>query len=223
MKKIKITSEGAYILGQILLAFGTALVTAADFGVSMVVAPAYLISEKVPFLTFGMAEYTFQAFLLCVMCLIIRHFRVKYLLSFVTAVLYGCLLDLDLWLLSFGGEYGFIMRCVLYAAGIVITAIGVAFFFNTYLPMGVYELFVKEVSDRFSFNIGKFKMFYDCSSLAVACVMSVIFFGLWPLRGIGAGTVICAFVNGAIISAFAKLMSKRCDFTPAFNAPAWLK
>ena len=54
MKKIRITGEGAYVLGQIFLAWGAALITAANFGVSMVVAPAYLISEKIPFLTFGM-------------------------------------------------------------------------------------------------------------------------------------------------------------------------
>lgn len=223
MKKLKITAEGAYVLGQILLALGTALVASANFGVSMVVAPAYLISEKVPFLTFGMAEYTFQALLICVICLILRRFRIKYLLSFVTAFIYGCLLDLDMQLISLGGDFSLAARCGLFAAGVILTAVGVAFFFNTYLPPGVYELFVKEVSGHFRLDIGKFKIAYDCTSLAVACVMSVIFFGVWPLRGIGVGTVTCAAVNGAIISAFSKLMQKKCDFAPLFDPPKWLK
>ena len=52
--------ELAYFLGIIVLAFGTALMEKADFGISMVVAPAYLIhlkvSEYVPFFSFGMSE-----------------------------------------------------------------------------------------------------------------------------------------------------------------------
>ena len=223
MKKIRISGEGAYVLGQIFLAWGAALITAANFGVSMVVAPAYLISEKIPFLTFGMSEYIFQAFLLAVFCAVVGRFRVKYLLSFVTAFIYGNLLDLDLFIHSLGGNYVFGVRVLLFAAGVVATAIGVAFFFNTYLPLGVYELFVKGLCDRFSLDIGKTKIAYDCSSLAVACVMSVAFFGLWPLRGIGLGTLICALLNGVVISAFSKLFTSKFDFTPLWNCPAWMK
>ena len=39
-------TEGAYVIGIISLAFGTALMEKADFGMSMVVAPAYLIYLK---------------------------------------------------------------------------------------------------------------------------------------------------------------------------------
>ncbi|MBE5772279.1 MAG: hypothetical protein E7336_13050, partial [Clostridiales bacterium] len=58
-------TEAAYFLGMILLAVGTALMERADFGMSMVVAPAYIlqlkISEFLPFFSFGMAEYMLQA------------------------------------------------------------------------------------------------------------------------------------------------------------------
>lgn len=64
MKRIKNFAELAYVLGLIILALGVALMEKADLGISMVVAPAYLISLKVSFLTFGRAEYTLQAVLL---------------------------------------------------------------------------------------------------------------------------------------------------------------
>ena len=61
-------TEMAYVIGVITLAFGTALMERADFGMSMVVAPAYLIylkiSEYFSWFSFGMAEYCFQAFLI---------------------------------------------------------------------------------------------------------------------------------------------------------------
>ena len=57
-------AEAAYILGILLLAFGTSLMTVADLGLSMVVAPAYLLhlklSEWFPAVTFGRAEYIVQ-------------------------------------------------------------------------------------------------------------------------------------------------------------------
>ena len=220
MKKVKIYEEWAYVLGQFFLAWGAALITSAGFGVSMVIAPAFLISEKVDALTFGTAEYLFQGFLIGVICLIIRRFRPKYLLSFLTAFMYGCLLDLDLYLISLAGTLGFAVRCVIFVLGVVSTSLGVTFFFNTYLPPGVYELFVKCVSERFGFPTGKTKLVYDCSSLALSVAMSFLFFG--TLRGIGVGTLICTFANGNVITLFSRLFSRRVEFVRRFSPPAWL-
>jgi len=71
--------EVAYIIGIIILAFGTALMEKADFGMSMIVAPAYLlhlkISPHLPFFSFGVAEYVFQAFLLVLLSLVLRKVK----------------------------------------------------------------------------------------------------------------------------------------------------
>ena len=59
--------ELAYFFGIVVLAFGTALMEKADFGMSMVVAPAYILhlklSELFSWFSFGVAEYIFQGFL----------------------------------------------------------------------------------------------------------------------------------------------------------------
>ena len=55
MKKITLHSEFVYFLAIVLLAFAVALLTAADFGISMIVAPAYLLSLNTRFLSFGQA------------------------------------------------------------------------------------------------------------------------------------------------------------------------
>ena len=85
--KRRISTEFAYIAGILLIACGVALMERADFGVSMVVAPAYLLyrwlSPTWSFVTFGMAEYCLQAVLLLLMMLLIRRFRVSFLFSFV--------------------------------------------------------------------------------------------------------------------------------------------
>ena len=104
MKKRVFYTEFAYLMGVIILAIGTAFMTRADFGVSMVVAPAYLlhlkVSQYLPFFTFGMAEYVFQAILLIFMMILLRKVKLSYLFSFVTTIVYGIVLDLAIALLT---------------------------------------------------------------------------------------------------------------------------
>ena len=64
MKKRLFYTEAAYAVGTLLLALGTALTAYGGFGISMVVAPAYLLHLKLvqllPFFSFGVAEYALR-------------------------------------------------------------------------------------------------------------------------------------------------------------------
>ena len=214
-------SELVYVFAQLTLTLGGALLARAGYGVSMVVAPAYLISEKVSFLTFGMAAYSFQALLLVVFCIVMRGFRVKYLISFLTAFIYGNLLDLWLWALSFFGEpLSLATKIVFMILGILFTALGVSLFFKSYIPPEVYDMFVQGVSEKYGFRTDRVKWIYDLISLAVSIGISFLFFS--ELRGIGVATFISAIVNGPLISVFSKLLDRLFNFRPAFRVPRWL-
>ena len=75
MKKIKISSEITYFLAIALLSLAVAILSAADFGISMIVAPAYLLSLKTGVFSFGQAEYAIQAGVFIVLCLVLRRFK----------------------------------------------------------------------------------------------------------------------------------------------------
>ena len=215
-KKPTFSNELAYVVGMILVAFSVACMEKADFGVSMVVAPAYLLHLKISptysFFTFGMAEYTLQAVLLVVMILILRKFRLSYFFSFVTAVLYGFILDFWIMLFEKFDASQFWFRIVLYLAGIIIGAFGISLFFHSYISPEVYELFVKEVSKKLGMDINKFKTIYDCTSCALSVVLSFVFFGFGHFEGIKWGTVICALCNGFIISIASKFFDSHFEF-----------
>ena len=217
MKKVFYT-EWAYVFGMLAVALATAFTEKADLGLSMVVAPAYLVhlilSPFFPLVTFGTATYIFQGFLLAVMCIAVRRFRISYLFSFVTAVIYGYLLDLMMLPVSFIPTDSMWVRILLYAVGITTCSLGVSLMFHTYIRPEVYELFVKEVSERYSLDINKVKIVYDVSSCLLAVVISFAAFGI--LYGVGIGTIICAFVNGVMIAAFSKLLDKKFDFKTRF-------
>lgn len=85
--------EMAYIFGMLLSAMGIALQTKAGLGLSMVAAPAYLLSMRVPWLSFGMGECIVQGSLFLLCCVWTGRFLQKQLWSFVVAIPYGWILD----------------------------------------------------------------------------------------------------------------------------------
>lgn len=203
MKKKTFYTEMAYALGIVILALGTALMEKANFGMSMVVAPAYLlhlkISETLPFFTFGMAEYTLQAVILLLLGLMMRRFKLSYLFSFGTAVIYGLALDGVMMLTAGLPAEAMALRVAYYLLGMLLCSIGVSLLFHTYIAPEAYELFVKEVSAKVGMDIHRFKTLYDCVSCGIGVLLSFAFFGLWHFEGVKLGTILCALINGSII------------------------
>ena len=219
-KKI-FSTELAYLLGILTIALGAACMTRADFGLSMVVAPAYIfhlkLSQALPFFSFGMAEYCLQAVLLLLMVAVLRKFRISYIFSFFTAVLYGLALDMFLALLGLLPVPGMVQRILFYLAGLIFCALGVSLVFHTYIAPEVYELLVKEVAGKYGWNINKVKTAYDCISCVVSVLLSFAFFGLWHFEGVKLGTLICAPINGWMIGRCTRLMEKRWEFKDTWN------
>lgn len=222
MKKLVFYTELSYILGIILLAFGTAIMEKANFGVSMVVAPAYLVFKKLSltytFFTFGMAEYMLQAILLIFMVLLLKKFRISYLFSFLTAIYYGLVLDVSMNLIARVDTLTTAMGVVFFFVGLLLCAVGVAFMFHTYISPEVYELFVKKVSEKSHIKLSTFKTIYDCASCLAGILLSFLFFGLFEFEGVKAGTVICALINGKLIGIISNLMEKHLEFKDALPA-----
>ena len=219
MKKHSFYTELSYVVGLVMIALSVALVKSANFGVSMIVAPAYLLNQFIEphfsAFTFGMAEYCFQGFLILVVIAVLRKFRLSYLFSFVTAVLYGFILDGFIFLVSFIPNGEMWQRIILFIVGQQLCTAGVALMFRTYISPESYELLVMEISKGFKLNMSRFKWAYDIMSCLIAIAMSFIFFGKWRLDAIGVGTLICAATNGPIIGLYSKFYGKLFIFKDA--------
>ena len=209
--------ELSYFLGVVILALGNTFMERASFGLSMVVAPAYLlhlkVSEFLPFFTFGMAGYTLQVFLLIGLSIVMRRVKKGYFLSFLTALLYGFVLDGWMALIALVPFTGLVARLVFYAVGLVVTAFGVSLLFHTYFPPEAYDLIVRDLAQKFGKPIGRVKTIYDITSLVVSVSLSLCFFGAFV--GISWGTIVCAALNGFLIGRFGKLLEKHFDFKDA--------
>jgi len=157
-KKFVLYSEVAYVLSVVLIALAVALASAADFGLSMVVVPAYILSQWLGVITFGQAEYIVQGLLFVILCVALRGFKPIYLVSFFTGVFYGAVLDL--WrLLPFlnpavtpPGSMGLGLRIVLFALSELLTGIAIALCFKAYLFPMVYDFLDQFISLLWKFE-----------------------------------------------------------------------
>ncbi len=219
MKKPKFYTEIAYILGIVFLPLGTSLMEKADLGLSMVIAPAYLIHLKLSpyfsFITFGAASYIFQALVLVLLSVILKKFKISYLFSFVTAVIYGFVLDGYIALTSGLTVDTLPMRIVFFVVGLVTAAFGIAMFFNTYFSPEAYDVFVKDIAQKKNLSFGKVKTAYDMTSLVLSVILSFSFFGWLHFEGIHIGTFVTACVNGTLIGFFSNFLKKHFELTDA--------
>ena len=221
-KKLRISSELFYLIAIVVLAVSVCMITAADFGVSMIVAPAYILSLKVDFLTFGQSEYVLQALLFIAFCIVMKKIKLVYFSSFVTCLIYGAVLDffravIPLFnpAITVPGSMAMPVRIVLLICGMLLTSFSVAMFFGTYLYPQVYDFFVKGISARYNLNRRKVKTCFDCSCLAVASAMTLLFFRRF--EGVGIATLVIACVNGTIIDFCGKFIARHFELVPTFK------
>ena len=231
MKKIEKASEFLWLFGMIFVAFGVSICNKANLGVSMIAAPAFVVSEAISSFwsgfSVGVTEYLIQGLMLLVLCLVVRRFNWRYLLAFAVAVLYGYILDFFLWIFS-GISFDEVwLRWVMLLVGDAITALGVACFFRTYMPLQVYELFVAEIASCFRLNINKTKLCFDMAFLLISLILAVSLFGdvktfdfsailYVGFHNIGLGTLVTTVINSPLIAFMGKLIDRVFGTKPAF-------
>ena len=222
MKKFEVKSEFAYIISIVVLAFSVAIMSAVDFGVSMIVAPAYILSLKFDFLTFGQCEYIVQALLFIVFCILVKKIKPQFFFSFITCIIYGAVLDFFRAVIPIlnpsiypPGSFNIILRVVFFIVAELLTAFAVALCFKTYLYPQVNDFIVKGLSTRFNLDRNKFKRIYDFMCLSISVLLSLILFK--NIKGIGIGTIVLTLINGVLVGFFDKILSKFFEFNPMFK------
>lgn len=222
MKKRLFYEEAAYVIGLMLLSFGIALMDRADFGVSMEVAPPYLIylkvSQKLSFFTFGMSEFVWQMLLFFLMLCLVRKIKISYLGSIVTAILYAFLLDVSIKITPVFSMCTLPHRVVGFLIAMFCCQIGIALLFHSYLTPLMYELFVQEVAGAENIRLYRFKTIFDCCSCAIGILFSFSFFGFGVFEGVKFGTIICAIINGKMIEIFSAFFEKYYVFEKKYGS-----
>lgn len=214
-KKITRIGEISWIVGNILCAIGNCLVSRSAFGLSAIIAPAFILQERLNFLTVGFCEYIIQGTLLALCCLIIGRFKTKFIATICNIIFYGACFDIVNSLLYFIQPTEILSRIIVAIIGTLITSLAVSIMLRTYIPPSIYEIFVTEVATAKRLNINNMKLIFDASMLILSLIMMFILLGKFRFDMIGILTIISAFLNSFLIAYFGKILDKYCDFSPA--------
>lgn len=215
MKKIRVNGELALFIALIFLAIGIVFVIKADFGMTVVQAPVYVLSLALPSISIGTWNYIVQGGLFLLMIVIIRNFKIRYLVSFISGILYGFILDFFIWLMRDLTANTLAMNILFYILGFIFLCIAVALFFSCKAPLMPYDIFIREVAHAKGIKLAKFKWFFDISCLATAVILSLTL--KKSLIGIGIGTIIFAFLVSPAMAQIIKLFDKVFLFEPYFK------
>lgn len=217
-QKITRTNELFYAFGMILCALGVTLSANSGFGVSMVVAPAYVLHryfvQFFPWFTFGVAEYALQGAIIFITAAVCRGFKWKYFFGVFGVLFYGG--AVDFWRLLLGTQvWGTLAARILSAvAGAVVVSVAIAMLLRTYLPQQSYELCVQEITDRYALPLSRVKWTYDAVSLLLAVLLMLVLFGRFDTTMIGPATLVLTVINAPMITFFGKVLERYFDFTP---------
>ena len=222
MRKIPRSNELMWLFGTIFVALGVCICSKSDLGVSMIAAPTFIVHDAIEGLwsgfSVGTVEYLIQGLMLIALCIGVQRANWRYLLAFLVAVIYGYVLDLWLFIFKDVAFTEIWQQWVMLIVGDTITALGVACFFRTYLPLQVYELCVAEIADRYKFKINKTKWCYDIGCLILSIILAVTLFDVksfdWSTiykasyHQLGLGTIVTTIINAPIIATWGILLDK---------------
>lgn len=214
-KKINKIGELSWILGNILCAIGNCFASKSALGLAPIVAPAFVLNAKIPFISVGFCEYLIQGILLTICCIVIGRFKKRFIATICNIIFYGACFDFFNYIFASIQPTDMLDRALCAIVGTVITCFAVAMMLRTYIPPSAYEIFVKEIAIAKGFNVNRTKLIFDASMLALAIVLMFVLLGGFKFEFIGVLTVVTAFTNSILISFFGKVLDKYCDFSPA--------
>ena len=196
-----------FTIGLFFSGLGIAFSKHADLGISTVSSIANVLSVKFDFISFGMwSTISNCAFVLGQIIILRKNFKLFQLMQIPMSFLFGIFTDIGLYIVSFIPTPNYAVRMALTIAAIFILAFGIALAVVANVLFNSGEGLVKAISDVSGKNFGKVKVGFDIACVAIAAVLSMIFFG--EIIGIREGTLLAAVFTGFIVNFFTKYISK---------------
>lgn len=188
-----------FLLGLLINSFGVAFITKAALGTSPISSIPYVLDLRFE-PTFG--EMTFvlnMAYILGQVVLLRREFQPVQLLQVVANVVFSAFIDVSMGLLWWLSPATLSAMLLSLAAGCCILAFGISIEVAPNVIVVPGEGIVRAISSTFDRPFGTCKLCFDSTLVAIACALSLLFFGY--LNGLGIGTVVSSLVVGPIVNA----------------------
>lgn len=224
MTKMQLLKRYLFLFtGLFIMAFGVAISTKANLGISPVSCVPYIISLGVPF---TMGEVTIMMHVLFIILQIIllkKDFKPIQFLQLGIAVVFGAFTDFNLWLVSFLGiaPGNYFVQWIFCLLSFVIIGFGVNLEVKANVVMLAGEGLMLAISKVFHIEFGKVKVGFDCSQVILGVIISFCLFH--SLQGIREGTIAAAIAVGCCVRFYSKNLSfinKRLDLPSIIHSDA---
>lgn len=196
-----------FTAGLFFSALGIAFTKQGDLGMSTVSSAPYVMSMQFDSISFGMwSTISNCTFVLLQVIILRKNFKPIQLLQIPFSFLFGYFTDFGVWLISPIPVSNYLMQMLMVLIGIAVLSFGITLAVIADVMYNSGEGLVKAISDVSGFKFGNVKVAFDISVVALAVVLSLLFFG--EVRGVREGTIISAILTGFTVKLMTKPLSK---------------
>lgn len=187
-----------FLAGLLINSFGVAFITKAALGTSPISSIPYVLDlEFAP--TFGETTFALNmVYIVAQIVLLRRNFQPIQLLQIVANLIFSVFIDVSMGLLWWLNPTSIPTMLASLAIGCCILAFGISVEVAPDVIVVPGEGIVRAISSTLRRPFGTCKLCFDTTLVAIACVLSFLFFGF--LNGLGVGTVVSALVVGPIVN-----------------------
>lgn len=196
---------GIYCLGLLILAFGIALSVNSNLGVSPVSSLPFVVSQILNISLGTCTIIVYGVYILLQMVLGGRKFQPALLLQLVFSTVFGYFVDGAKYVLGDFALPSYFGQLTMLAASIVLIGFSLVLYIDVQLAPMPAEGLVGCIANKLGKPFSSMKTLFDCTSVLVAAVLSLIFLG--KLAGIREGTVITAILAGKMMGMLRKRLS----------------
>ena len=203
----KIKSLVVLFVGISLMSIGIALAKLAQLGTSPISSIPNVMIYITP-LSIGNLTMIFMVLMIFLQMVILREVNLPIILQIVPGLAFGGLIDVfvdvftNLGLPALMGHY--LEQLAFTLLGMVVLSLGVFFEVNSRSILMPGEGLVVALTLRTKKPFGKLKMYTDLTMVAVALVISLLYFQ--GLVGIREGTIIAALFTGRLVTLYSPLI-----------------
>ena len=203
----KIKSLVVLFVGISLMSIGIALAKLAQLGTSPISSIPNVMSYITP-LSIGNLTMIFMVLMIFLQMVILREVNLPIILQIVPGLAFGGLIDVfvdvftNLGLPALMGHY--LEQLAFTLLGMLVLSLGVFFEVNSRSILMPGEGLVVALTLRTKKPFGKLKMYTDLTMVAVALVISLLYFQ--GLVGIREGTIIAALFTGRLVTLYSPLI-----------------
>jgi uncharacterized membrane protein YczE len=193
---------GFYVIGLLFLAFGVAVASNSELGISPTNSLPFAISAACGIKVGTIIILEFGCYII-VQMILLRQFKPSFFIQLVFSTIFGYFVDFAKFVLGTFCLASYPGRLLMLAVSIVLVALGLVFYLSAELvpmPMEGMCLAINQKLPKVPFH--RIKIFADCISVILAAIISLIFTG--GLSVVREGTVISALFIGKTMGIFNK-------------------